>query len=315
MSIVAGNDIVASDFISTSAGAGDSGKVPKLNASGKLDSSFFQVVSGGNGTDGALTITSGTTTTDVGAVAVFRKNYSSISITGTGKQAYTNPHANGTIFVLKSSGGITITSSTSPALDVSGMGANTNTAANTNWGLSPTAGGNGSASAGTPIAGAASVAPGNTLGMNFVKNIILSCGSGGGNGGGTNGFTCTGAGGGGASFINSGSAGATGFGTSGGSGGTGGRGGGALYLECAGAWNVTSDISAAGIAGTNASGTTGSGGGGGGGGCIVGRYGSLTANSGARTVSGGAGGTGNQGGNGGTGGNGYSDIAQNVDIF
>ena len=42
MSIVAGQQILASDFISTSAGAGDSGKVPKLNASGKLDSSFLE---------------------------------------------------------------------------------------------------------------------------------------------------------------------------------------------------------------------------------------------------------------------------------
>lgn len=40
MAIVAGSDIVASDFISTSAGAGDSGKVPKLNSAGKIDTSF-----------------------------------------------------------------------------------------------------------------------------------------------------------------------------------------------------------------------------------------------------------------------------------
>lgn len=41
--ISAGQQILASDFVSTSAGAGDSGKVPKLNGSGKLDSSFFSV--------------------------------------------------------------------------------------------------------------------------------------------------------------------------------------------------------------------------------------------------------------------------------
>jgi hypothetical protein len=40
MSITAGQLASASDFISTSAGAGDSGKVPKLNASGVLDTSF-----------------------------------------------------------------------------------------------------------------------------------------------------------------------------------------------------------------------------------------------------------------------------------
>lgn len=44
MSIIAGNTILASDFISTSAGAGDSGRVPKLNASGKLDSSFISPI-------------------------------------------------------------------------------------------------------------------------------------------------------------------------------------------------------------------------------------------------------------------------------
>ena len=41
MAITAGSDILASDFISTSAGAGSSGKVPKLNASGKIDGSFM----------------------------------------------------------------------------------------------------------------------------------------------------------------------------------------------------------------------------------------------------------------------------------
>jgi len=43
MAITAGSDILASDFISTSAGAGDSGKAPKLNGSGKLDRTFIQV--------------------------------------------------------------------------------------------------------------------------------------------------------------------------------------------------------------------------------------------------------------------------------
>ena len=41
MAITAGSQILASDFVSTSAGAGDSGKVPKLNGSGLLDVSFI----------------------------------------------------------------------------------------------------------------------------------------------------------------------------------------------------------------------------------------------------------------------------------
>lgn len=41
MAIIAGQQALASDFVSTSAGAGDSGKVPKLNGSGVLDTSFL----------------------------------------------------------------------------------------------------------------------------------------------------------------------------------------------------------------------------------------------------------------------------------
>ena len=41
MAISTGSAASASDFVSTSAGAGDSGKVPKLNASGVLDKSFM----------------------------------------------------------------------------------------------------------------------------------------------------------------------------------------------------------------------------------------------------------------------------------
>jgi hypothetical protein len=40
MPIIAGQTALASDFIDSSAGAGDEGKVPKLNASGKLDQTF-----------------------------------------------------------------------------------------------------------------------------------------------------------------------------------------------------------------------------------------------------------------------------------
>jgi hypothetical protein len=41
MTIAAGSDALAADFIATSAGAGSSGQVPKLNASGKLDGTFI----------------------------------------------------------------------------------------------------------------------------------------------------------------------------------------------------------------------------------------------------------------------------------
>lgn len=127
MTIVAGNDIVASDFISTSAGAGDTGKVPKLNANGKLDRSFSIVAFGGTGADGALSISSGTTNINLGGAQVFIKNYTSISITGTGALTFSNPHANGTTILLKSQGNVTLTSSAAACIDVSGMGAAGNT--------------------------------------------------------------------------------------------------------------------------------------------------------------------------------------------
>lgn len=44
MSIVTGQTASASDFVSTSAGAGDSGKVPKLGPAGRIDKSFFPTV-------------------------------------------------------------------------------------------------------------------------------------------------------------------------------------------------------------------------------------------------------------------------------
>ncbi len=61
MTIAAGNDILAGDFITASAGAGDSGKGVKLNASGKLDNSFrpdnwnYLTLTAGEAVDGSTT--------------------------------------------------------------------------------------------------------------------------------------------------------------------------------------------------------------------------------------------------------------------
>src|SRR3990167_4955663 len=52
---------------------------------------------GGDGSDGTLAITSGTTTISCGSAKVLTKNYSSISITGTGVLAFSNPHASGSM--------------------------------------------------------------------------------------------------------------------------------------------------------------------------------------------------------------------------
>src|SRR5689334_1727458 len=91
----------------------------QLNAS-DLNGNF---VNGGTGADGALSISSGTTTVSIASAAVFVKNYSRISLTGTGKLAFSNPNTNGTIIVLNCSGNCTLTSSSAPMVDASGMGA------------------------------------------------------------------------------------------------------------------------------------------------------------------------------------------------
>jgi hypothetical protein len=282
---------------------------------------------GGDGSDGALTISSGTTTIDLANSAEIIKNYTSISITGTGKLTFSNPNTNGTTIVLRSKGNVTLTSSTAPMIDASGMGA---------------AGGAGRSTAGDGNNGS------NGISFSFVKSNYGAAGTTGGGsalGGLINSITYqssvkddlisnypqafTGSGGGGGAESNS-------IITS----GTGGRGGGGLIIECVGSLNFTtaSGISVAGIAGGNASGSDvggyGGGGGGGGGGYLQMSYNTLTANSGTVTIAGGAGGSPAGGGSvrqggagggsttagadvavnigpGGAGGTGYSSITQN----
>lgn len=252
--------------------SGASGKIVRLNATAYPagNGSLITGVSvfGGTGADGALSITSGTTNIDCGAKKIFIKNYSSVSITGTGALTFSNPNATGTIVILRCSGACTVTSSTVPAIGVSGMGA----AASTNGiglrqqnaltGSGATAGG-----ATTPYY------PLNGFGINFIDLIP-------GSGGVTGGLSGSGAGG---------------------------KGGGALYIECAGALNITSTIWSKGLVGANAGNAAafngGPGGGGGGCGGYIGIvYGTLTANSGTYTVTGAAGGNGGNGGGGGGGG-------------
>lgn len=78
---------------------------------------------GGTGADGALNVTSGVFNIDLGGQMVFIKNYSSINVSGTGQVTFSNPHANGTTIILKSSGNVTITSSSTPAINAIGCGA------------------------------------------------------------------------------------------------------------------------------------------------------------------------------------------------
>ncbi len=301
--IGSGNTIVASDFVGSSSGAGDSGKVIKLNASGNVAKGFINASFGGTGTDGALTISSGTTTINCASAAIVTKNYTSISITGTGKLAFSNPNASGTIIILKSTGNVTLTSSTAPMIDCSSMGAGTGgNAANGNFGNALTGrvdnGKTGSSSTGGGGGGASVV-------------NSASSGSGSGNGAGGNALYavaptvltkvlclgCGSAGGGGQALAG------------------GGLGGGALLIECAGALNFTtaSGISVNGAAGGTSSGGSSNAGGGGGGSCII-IYNALTSASGTITVAGGAAGTGGGGGAAAAGANGYSLVAANTEF-
>jgi len=243
---------------------------------------------GGDGSDGALTITTGTTTIDCSSANIVVKNYTSISITGDGKLAFSNPASDGTVIVLKSQGDVTITSSDGSAIDVSAMGGDggaggTNAAgsvgtngfqildSNNHYGVGGTKG--------SPVGGGAG---GVILASAWEYTIVsgreqrrvlnLACGSGGGGGAGTIAPPST-------TYT----------------GGDGGRGGGVLIIECAGAWNFTSTINVKGEVGATANPNSSGGGGGGGGGMALVLYNTLTANSGTVSTNGGNGGAGSVG--------------------
>lgn len=243
---------------------------------------------GGTGADGALNITSGTTTIDCANQKVKVLNYTSVSITGTGQLAFSNPATTGTIIIIKSQGAVTITSSTSPAIDLRGMGAaggSANNPGTTAWGILDDSVHGGS---------------GTTAGVVYSNKAFYSL---------TQEKTIRGI------FITPGSGGSGGKSATGGTaGGAGGNGGGALYIQSNGALNITSTINVSGNNGSNGSNgtsgqTCGGGGGGGAAGMVVILYKTLTANSATITASGGSGGSGGNGSGGpgtgdGTGGGG-----------
>ena len=241
---------------------------------------------GGTGADGALSISSGTTTIDLANAAFVTRNYTSISITGTGVLAFSNPHANGTVIILKSQGNVAITSSTNPAINASSMGAAGGSSPGTT--SAGVAGNDGSKSVPTQtIRGQGGTFSNTTTSVSASVNaaipvwtavtlvgkiVFVSCGGGGG-------------------------AGARGN-TPNGASGNGGRGGGGIYIECGGALNFTSTVSVAAANGTNSQAAndtarSGPGGGAGGaGGSFIIIYNTLTANTGTVTVTGGNGGNG-----------------------
>ncbi len=230
---------------------------------------------GGSGADGALNITSGTTTISAAGAAILEKNYTSISITATGSLAFSNPNTNGTVVYLRSQGACTITSSANPTVDLRNMGGATTTAAVglTGFTVNP-----GVANA-TTNGGAGGAAPSNVFPKNLLSRVI---------------FATPGAGG----------ASSTG-------GSSGGRGGGSVVFECAGGWNFVSPsvINASGTKGINGIGSGSGAGGGGAGGSIIVIYSSLVADSGTYTLTGGAGGDSSSGPSTGAGGGGANRVA------
>jgi hypothetical protein len=291
-------------FASLGSIPGGAGVIPNANLPAFAAPKF-----GGTGADGALNVTSGTTSIDIGSATVLIKNYTSINISGGATVNFINPNANGSLVILKSLGNVTIAGT----LDVSGMG------------------GAGGASVGhgsTGVAGGSSADILDAVAHSIAGIRGQDSGSDGGNTANPASFTVTGVGrfytllgsyslyrnmihlapgvGGGSGGGGGNSSGGTGPGT-GGNSGAGGAGGGALYIECGGNLNFTGTINANGSNGsnggsaTNATGTSvtaggGGAGGGGGGGMILVLYNFLTANSGTVNANGGNGGTGANGG-------------------
>lgn len=252
---------------------------------------------GGNGADGALTVSSGTTNIDLGSSAFVVKNYTSISITGTGKVTFTNPASTGTIIVFKSQGNVTLTSSQTPMIDASVLGAAgtatfTTTVNANNTGSDATTslsnvlsilGGKGSTGGAVGAAGSAPTLAWNNFSYSSTreKYLFLPIATGGGQG---------------MSNISSNVSVTV---------GASGRGGGTFVIECAGEWNFTT-AGGISVAGGNAVNSTSAnvqsnaaGSGGGSGGYFLGLYGTLTANSGTVTLTAGTGATSDSTGSGG----------------
>jgi hypothetical protein len=299
----------------------------------------------GDGSDGDLTITSGTTTIDTAGKYIYQ--YNNVSITGTGTLAGGSNLQDYPTYILVR-GDLTITSSATPAVDWdylgSSGGAGGNPATTFGTGSNGGAGQSGAAEWNGGIYPGGGAGRYDNAGGSFSGGASYSgCGGGGGgawatagsvgsysadvNDAGAGGVTSIfdgntapmrhivapymggGGGGGGAgtnNYPNGGTYGATG--------GAGGYGGGCVIFIVKGNINITGTFHARGGAGNNSIVTASSpyiysGAGGGGGGGFVGIYysGSVTASSGTYTVTGGAGGAGS-GLAGGAGGTGRSEV-------
>ena len=280
--------------------AGDKVNASDLNENFKIANDFPS----GDGSDGALNISSGATNIDLGGAKVVIKQYTTIDITGTGYLTFSNPHASGTIIIFYATGAVNLTSTATALINLTGLGA--------------TAGTGGAA--GTPGNDGTDGTNSYFENISFIKKEDTNLTKGGkgigGDGGGAATFGTTarltiaslyklgsdinklitnlilrgisGAGGGGGGAGNSATSGA---------GGAGGRGAGSLIIFATGAINFTGIINASGSVGSaGATGSAtcgGSGGGGGGAGGFVAILGNNTlTNTGTVNTDGGVGGAG-----------------------
>lgn len=221
---------------------------------------------GGTGADGALNITSGTTTLDLGGASIFIKNYTSINISSGATLTFSNPPNGGSYIIFRSQGNVSVLGTLSAAL----MGAGMNSTASDILDSESHAGGNGAG--GSTPGGSQYLFPFLYHTQNY-KYVFCAPGSGGGFG--VNWF-----------------------------GGTGvpGVGGGSIYIECAGQYSATGTISTIGGNGTGTTDPNIGGGGGGGAGTFYCIYNSIGTDTATYDVSGGGGAGGGSGGSGGGGG-------------
>lgn len=254
---------------------------------------------GGTGADGALNVTSGTTTLDFGSAKLVVKNYTSINISSGATLTGSNPHNNGTVLILKSQGDVSIIGT----LDLREMGAAKATDA---WGILDTSShvASGILTGGLQYSSNLFFYLYNDSNNLYRRFLLVTPGSGGSDGGsdttdasGGGSGSLFGAGGNGRNTAGNGSnaggamAGGGGACNAGSGTGTteGKRGGGALIIECGGALNFTGTIYTSGRQPGSGSGIRNAAGGSSGGMGVI-LYNSLTANSGTLDDSGGDGG-------------------------
>lgn len=264
-------------------------KIPIANASSTLDNDWIDGYFLGDGSDGALNVTSGTTTIDISSAKVIVKEYTSINISAGATLAFSNSASTGSGIIFKSQGACTVagtvdgtsTGGANGTGETSGTGNGTDGANGIS--IMKTADGGNEGSHNATSVGAAGtfadiVSSISTVTTSFdlmrFPFAVIGAGGGGGSGAGTNAV-----------------------------GGAGGDGAGLIIMQCA-SLDFSGTINFSGQNGSDGSGSSGSsksgGGGGGGAGTVIVLYDTLTANTGTVSVSGGTGGNTGPNGDGGT---------------